>query len=181
MKIYLKKNNFLIYYINWVIILPIVYFLHIQNSDAQKSITTNSHIYQQSSISDLAIMYTNLILKDRKWDELISSFTDEYFLSLEGTSNEIPRENRYQIKKLMSQKFPVFYKKTYVKSILKTTTDKKFLFLLYCSAAGMNLTDNDILYFRNVNSKVDFLNSFENNFRRIYRAEMKLWIKSLYN
>ena len=181
MKIYFRKGQVLINYINWIIILPIIYFLQIQNSNAQNSLTTNSQIYLQSSSKDLARMYTNLTMKNRDWDALISTFTEEYFFSLKGTSNEISLENINQIKKLLSPGFPEFYKKTFTKAILNTTNDKKFLFLLFCSAAEMNLTQDDILYFRRVNRNIDFVNTLEFNFRRIYRSEMKIWIKSLYN
>ena len=79
----------------------------------------------------------------------------------------------------MIQKFPKFYKDTFTQAILNTTSNKKFLFLLYCSAADMNLTRQDIIYFKTFYNKVDFENSLELNFRDLYRKEMRIWANSL--
>lgn len=146
---------------------------------SQNSLTSNSYIYASSSSSDLARMYTNLIMKNRDWSNILESSINEYFLSLEGTSNEIPTRHRKHFTKIITQKFPEFYKNTFTQAILNTTDNKKFIFLLYCSAAGMKLTHPDILYLRKNYEKINFENSLEMNFRYLYRKEMRIWAKSL--
>ncbi len=159
--------------------LGILYFLPSVQLLAQEkyepTLLKNSQIYLNSSENDLSRMIVNKLTINRDWEETTNQFLNEYFSSLEGTSNDVSQVNKDKIKKIFLKKFPEFYKECFAKSILILLEDKELLFFFYANQNNWYISEKDNEYFtKKYSNKLNrFDEDLSDTFRSIYRNESK--------